>query len=126
MSDGLSRRWRRFIRPRAAAGLLLLVVTAHAFVASATHFHHRAVSNAHVGRAAVHGSEGGGQSAPLATDEARCLLCRLQRSFVSDLQNSTVSLTPPHADTYGFNSLRKVSARAARSLLPSGRAPPSV
>lgn len=126
MSDGLLRKWRRFVRPRAAAGLLLLVVTAHAFVASATHFHHRAFSNGYAGHAAVHGSEGGGQSAPLAADEARCLLCRLQRSFVSDLQNSNVSVEPPPADTLGFNSLREVSARAARSLLPSGRGPPSV
>jgi hypothetical protein len=126
LSDGLSRRWRRFARPRAAAGLLLLVVTAHAFVAGATHFHHGVVSNAPAGHAAVHGSEDGGQSVPQAADEARCLLCRLQRSFVSDLQNSTASVEPPHADAYGFNSLRNVSARAARSLLPSGRGPPSV
>ncbi len=126
MSDGLLKRWRRFVRPRAAAGLLLLAVTAHAFVAGATHFHHRALSNAHAGHAAVHGSEGGGQSAPLSADEGRCLLCRLQRSFVSDLQDSTASFEPPPADAHGFNSLRKVSVRAARSLLPSGRAPPSV
>lgn len=126
MSDGLLRRWRRFFRPRAAVGLLLLVVTAHAFVAGATHFHHRALSNAQAGHAVVHGSEGGGQSAPLATDEARCLLCRLQRSFVSDLQDSTVSIEPPPADALGFDSLRRVSARVARSLLRSGRAPPSV
>lgn len=126
MSDGLLRRWRRFVRPRAAAGLLLLVVTAHAFVASATHFHQRALSGARDARAAVHGSEGGGQSAPLAADESRCLLCRLQRSFVSDLQNSAASVEPPPADTLGFNSLRKVSARSALSLLPSGRGPPSV
>jgi hypothetical protein len=113
------------MRPRAAAGLLLLVVTAHAFVASATHFHHRAVSNAHAGHAAAHGSEGGGQSAPLAADEAQCLLCRLQRSFVSDLQNSTLAVAPPATAAHGFDTLRGVSARSARSLLPPGRAPPS-
>jgi hypothetical protein len=120
------RRWRRFVRPRAAAGLLLLVVTAHAFVAGATHFHHRALSGAQDAHAAVHGSGGEGQSVPLAADEGRCLLCRLQRSFVSDLQDSTVSVEPPPADALGFNSLRGISARASRSLLPPGRAPPSV
>ena len=125
MDDGLLSRWRRFVRPRAAAGLLL-AVTAHAFVAGATHFHHRALSNAHAGHAALHGSHGGERSAPLSSEEGRCLLCRLQRSFVCDLQNSTASLEPPPADAHGFNSLRKVSARAARSLLPPGRAPPSV
>jgi hypothetical protein len=126
LDDGLLSRWRRFVRPRAAAGLLLLAVTAHAFVAGATHFHHRALSNAHAGHAALHGGEGGERNVPLSADEGRCLLCRLQRSFVSDLQNSTASFEPPHADAHGFNSLRKVSARAARSLLPAGRGPPSV
>lgn len=101
-------------------------MTAHAFVAGATHFHHRALSNAHAGHAAVHGSDDGRQSAPQAADEAQCLLCRLQRSFVSDLQNSTASVEPPPADAYDFDPLRQVSARAARSLLPPGRAPPSV
>lgn len=107
-------------------GLLLLVVTAHAFVAGATHFHHSPLSGAQDARAAAHGSEGGEQNAPQATDEARCLLCRLQRSFVSDLQNLTASVTPPHAAAHGFNSPHRVSACAARSLLPPGRAPPSV
>lgn len=114
------------MRPHAAVGLLLLVVTAHAFVAGATHFHRRAVSAAPAGQTAFHGSDGGERSVPLAGDEAQCLLCRLNRGFVTDLQNATLSLVPPPADVNGFSSLRKVSARSARSLLPSGRAPPSV
>lgn len=114
------------MRPRAAAALLLLVVTAHAFVAGSTHFHRGAASSAPADRAAAHDGEGGGQSAPLAGDEAQCLLCRLQRNFVSDLQGATLSVVPPPADAHGFASLSKVSASAARSLLPSGRAPPSV
>ena len=114
------------MRPRAAVGLLLLVVTAHAFVAGSTHFHRRVVSAAPAGQTAAHGSEGGERSIPLTGDEAQCLLCRLNRGFVSDLQNATLSLAPPPADVHDFSSLRKVYARAALSLLPPGRAPPSV
>ena len=113
------------MRARAAAGLLLLVVTAHAFVVSATHFHTRAVLCAQSPQAVLHGDDGGSRSAPLAGDEAQCLLCRLQRSFVADLQGATLVVTPPPADALGYAALRKVSARASRSLLPPGRAPPS-
>ncbi|HEX8351813.1 MAG TPA: hypothetical protein VF611_02735 [Pyrinomonadaceae bacterium] len=113
------------MRSRAAAGLLLLVVTAHAFVASATHFHRGAVSGAQSSLAALHGSGQDGQSVPLAGDDAQCLLCRLQRSFVSDLQSATPAVEPPPTDALDYAALRNVSARASRSLLPPGRAPPS-
>ena len=113
------------MRSRAAVGLLLLVVTAHAFVAGATHFHRRAVPAAQPSQAALQGSEGGGGGVPLAGDEAQCLLCRLQRSFVSDLQSATLSLTPPAAAALSHVAPRNVYARALRSLLPAGRAPPS-
>jgi len=113
------------VRPRAAVGLLLLVVTAHAFVASATHFHVGALADAQTSRAAVHSDEGGGREAPLSGDEAQCLLCRLQRSFVSDLQSTTLAVAPPSADALSHASPRNVTALASRSLLPPGRAPPS-
>ena len=114
------------MRSRATVGLLLLVVTAHAFVASATHFHVRARPNAQAAQAVVYGDEGGNRSVPLAGDEAQCLLCRLQRSFVSDLRSATLAVAPPSADALGYAALRNISTRASRSLLPSGRAPPSV
>lgn len=114
------------MRSRAAAGLLLLVVTAHAFVASATHFHLRALPDAQTTQAAVRGDEGGSRSLPLTGDEAQCLLCRLQRSFVSDLQSATLAVVPPTAGALDYVTLRNVSTRASSSLLPPGRAPPSV
>jgi hypothetical protein len=126
LDDGLSRRGQTFVRSRTAVGLLLLVVTAHAFVASATHFHVRALTDAQTSQTAVHGEEGNSRSVPLAGDEAQCLLCRLQRSFVSDLQSATLAVVPPSADALGYATLRSVSTLAASSLLPSGRAPPSV
>ena len=112
------------MRSRAAVGLLLLVVTVHAFVASATHFH--VLTDAQTSQAVVHGDERGSRSVPLAGDEAQCLLCRLQRSFVSDLQSATLAVAPPTADALGYATLRNVSTLASCSLLPSGRAPPSV
>lgn len=113
------------MRSRAAVGLLLLVVTAHAFVASATHFHAGAVTGAQTTQAAVHGDEGGGGGVPLSGDEAQCLLCRLQRSFVSDLQSTALAVAPPSADALGYASPRNAITLASRSLLPLGRAPPS-
>ena len=114
------------MRPRAAVGLLLLVVTAHAFVASATHFHVSALTDAQTSQAAVYGDEGGSRSVPLSGDDAQCLLCRLQRSFVSDLQSATLAVAPPSADARGHATPRNATTLASRSLLPSGRAPPSV
>jgi hypothetical protein len=113
------------VRSRAAVGLLLLFVTAHAFVAGATHFHRRAVSGAQSTHAVLHGGDRGGQSIPLAGDEAQCLLCRLQRSFVSDLQSATLLVAPPTADALSYAALGKVSVRVSHSLLHSGRGPPS-
>lgn len=113
------------MRSRAAAGLLLLAVTAHAFVAGATHFHGRAFPVAQSTQAAFQGDEGGRGGAPLSGDEAQCLLCRLQRSFVADLEGATLAPAPPPSDAHGYDAPRNASARSARSLLPSGRAPPS-
>jgi len=114
------------VRTRGAVGLLLLALTAHAFVASATHFHVRELTDAQTAQAAVHGDEGSDRGVPLSGDEAQCLLCRLQRSFVSDLQSATLAFAPPSADALGHASPRNVTTLASRSLLPPGRAPPSV
>lgn len=112
------------MRSRAAVGLLLLAVVAHAFVAGATHFHGRGVTAAQSSQAALH-EGGGGGSVPLAGDDAQCLLCRLQRSLVSDLQSAAHALAPPPADATGYAPRQEVSARASSPLRPSGRAPPS-
>jgi hypothetical protein len=114
------------VRSRAAVGLLLLVVTAHALVAGATHFHVRALPHARATQAALQGDEEGSRGVPLAGDEAQCLLCRLQRSFVSDLQSTTFSVASPSTEAPGHDALRSVSVRASRSLRPAGRGPPSV
>jgi hypothetical protein len=113
------------VRSRAAVGLLLLAVMAHAFVAGATHFHGRGVSAAQSSQAALHDGDGGDRSVPLAGDEAQCLLCRLQRNLVSDLQSAASALAPPTADAPVYAPQRDAPARASSTLRPSGRAPPS-
>ena len=111
---------------RAAAGLLLLALTAHAFVAGATHFHRGAGARAQSDGAALLGKERDGKSAPLSADDAQCPLCRLQRDFVSELRGAALALAPPPARPVGYASLTNPCARATRSLLPPGRAPPAV
>ncbi len=113
------------MRSRAAASLLLLVVTAHAFVAATTHFHVRSVTSPQTSQVALRGDESEGRSLPLAGDDAQCLLCRLQRSFISDLQFAALAFAPPPAEALGYAAPRNVSARSSRALLPPGRAPPS-
>src|SRR5688500_16340182 len=99
---------------------------AHAFVASATHFHRGADASALYDSAALVGEQRDGQSAPLSGDDAQCLLCRLQRDFVSELRGAALALAPPPAEPVGYASLTNVHARPTRTLLPPGRAPPTV
>ena len=125
MGDNLISPGLKIVRSRAAAGLLLLALTAHAFVAGATHFHRvgqPGVLPAH----AVGSGEERGQDAPLSGDEKQCLLCRLQRNLVSDLQHETIVLAPPPAWTPQHEHLHRVAARPGSALLRRGaHLPPS-
>lgn len=112
------------MRSRAAAGLLLLALTAHAFVAAATHFHRLPQPGASHARAAFRNGEEGGESAPLGGDEKQCLLCRLQRNLVSDLQHAALVIAPTPTPTPVHEHLHEVAARAGALLLRQGRAPP--
>ena len=125
LGEKLSIQARRFARSRAAAGLLLLALTAHAFVAGATHFHRIVQPGASHAQTAVRGGEERGQEAPLTGDERQCLLCRLQRNLVSDLRHSALVIAPPPASTPVHGHLQEAAARAATLRLRQGRAPPS-
>lgn len=114
------------MRSRGAAGLLLLALTAHAFVAGSTHFHRLAQPGAGPARAAAQSGEGRGSGAPLAGDEKQCLLCRLQRDFISDLQHAALLIAPPLARTQGHELLHEQVALSGPVLLRQGRAPPSI
>lgn len=126
MGERQNRRGFELARSRAAAGLLLLALTAHAFVASATHFHRLTQPGAFPILTAIQSGEEREQDAPLAGDEKQCLLCRLQRNLISDLQYATLVIAPPTARTHGDHLLHEVAACHGAPLLRQGRAPPSV
>jgi hypothetical protein len=125
LGERLSIQARRFVRSRAAAGLLLLALTAHAFVAGATHFHRIPQPGALPAQAALGSGEDRGEGAPLGGDEKQCLLCRLQRNLVTDLEHATLVIAAPPAWTPVPEHLHQASARAGALKLRQGRAPPS-
>lgn len=114
------------MRSRRAAGLLLLALTVHAFVASATHFHSLTSPGAQPAQSSFQSNEQRGQNAPLSGDEKQCLLCRLQQNFVSEVQHAIIVLAPRPTWTPGYAVLKDVSPRASCTLLRPGRAPPSI
>ena len=126
MGEKLGIQAQRFVRSRAAAGLILLALVAHAFVAGATHVHRVVQPGASPAQTAVRGGEERGQEAPLNGDERQCLLCRLQRNLVSDLQHATLTIAAPHAWTPVHELLHDTAARPGAVLLRQGRAPPSI
>lgn len=104
---------------------MLLVLTGHAFVVSATHFH----ADRETGPAActdgtlVGHFEPTETSAPAGSHE-QCLLCRLQRNFVSGLRHAAPALDAPPAEDAGRARRPDANARQPHLLAPSGRAPP--
>jgi len=122
----LSSQVRGFVRSRSAAGMVLLALTAHAFVASATHFHRLPQLGATPAQSIFQNGEKSGEGTPLGGDEKQCLLCRLQHNFVSDIQQATIIIAPPPAWTPLYESLHKAASRAGTVLLRQGRAPPAV
>jgi hypothetical protein len=126
LGEKVSSQVRKFTRSRAAVGLLLLALTAHAFVASATHFHRLPQLGASPVQAALHNGEKGGEGTPLGGDEKQCLLCRLQRNLVSDLQHATLYTATPPAWTPVPEPLHEAAARPGTVRLRQGRAPPSI
>jgi len=126
LGDKLSSQVQRFVRSRAAAGLLLLALTAHAFVAGATHFHRLAHHGASATQTLFQNGQERGEGAPLNGDEKQCLLCRLQRNLVSDLQHAALIIAAPPASTPEHEPLHEAAARRGTVLLRQGRAPPTV
>jgi hypothetical protein len=111
---------------RTAAGMLLLALTAHAFVASSTHFHRLPQLGNVPAQLALQNAESGGEGVPLGGDEKQCLLCRLQRNLVSDLHHAALFIAAPPARTPVPEPLQEAAERAGTVLLRQGRAPPPV
>jgi hypothetical protein len=126
LSEKLSSQVQKFLRSRTAAGLLLLALTVHAFVAGATHFHQLPQPGASPAQVTFQNGDARGEGTPLNGDEKQCLLCRLQRNLVSDLQHAALVIAAPLAWTPSYELLHEAAARPGTVLLRQGRAPPSV
>lgn len=110
---------------RRARGLVLLVLLAHAFVVSATHFHVVAGLDASRASGAALTRPDESRKAPLTGGEEQCLVCRLQRNFNNGLmQHATPEVASPLAKSLVFPSLEQASAHSAQRLSATGRAPP--
>lgn len=126
MGEKLNSQVKKFVRSRGAAGLLLLALTLHAFVASATHFHRLPQLGASPAQTLFQNGDERGEGTPLGGDEKQCLLCRLQRNLVSDLQHAALVIAPPLAWVPDHELLHEAAARQGSVLLRQGRAPPSI
>ena len=120
MEAGLNNFLKR--RSRGARGFVLLVLLAHAFFVSATHFHFAAGPDS--SRAALSRPEEG-RKAPLANGEEQCLVCRLQRNFNNGLmRHATPEVVALTARPVVFAALEQTPAPHAHRLSAKGRAPP--
>ncbi|MCA1634333.1 MAG: hypothetical protein LC802_11740 [Acidobacteria bacterium] len=106
-----------------ATSLVLLALIWHAFLVSSTHIHRVQSSEDELAVASM-GSSGGAEHAPPSGGHAQCLLCRLQRNFISDLQHTVPAIAAPATEAQGDAELPSPPASAAHLLLPSGRGPP--
>jgi hypothetical protein len=123
---GFSASGRNFKASPLATALVLLVLTGHAFVVSATHFH---ATRQPLPAPCADGSRAGHlerteTSQPAGAHE-QCLLCRLQHNFIADPGHAAPALDPPPAEALARSRASADSARRAHLLAPSGRAPPS-
>jgi hypothetical protein len=104
----------------------LLVLTGHAFIVSASHFHRgpRLLNAADVQGTRL-SLPAEAQPSPLAGGHEQCLLCRLQRNLVAELQHAAPTLDAPRAAALDPDRRSDTHLRPPALLAPSGRAPPS-
>jgi len=123
LESGLNNYLKR--RARGARGFVLLVLLAHAFVVSATHFHSPGSLNFSSASDAAFNRPDEGRKAPLANGEEQCLICRLQRTFNSGLmRHATPEVAAPPARLIAFAALEQTSTPNAPKLPATGRGPP--
>ena len=123
MESGLDNLQKR--RARGARGFVLLVLLAHAFFVSATHFHSLAGLNPAGAPGAALSRQEEGTKAPLSNGEEQCLVCRLQRSFNNGLmRHAAPEVAASPAKTVAFAALRQTPTPTAPKLTAAGRGPP--
>jgi hypothetical protein len=104
---------------------VLLVLLAHAFFVSATHFHgFKGLDPSRASGAALSRPDEG-RKTPLANGEEQCLVCRLQRNFNSGLmRHAPPEVAAPPARSIAFAALEQTLTPAAPKLPANGRGPP--
>jgi hypothetical protein len=107
--------------PLSLRALVLLLVFGHAVLAGATHFH-RVSRQAGEPAASAHRDEA--DDGPSAKGHLQCVLCRLQRQFVSDHRPSGPRLIVPTSAARGPEGRPSPETSDAHPLLKRGRAPP--
>jgi hypothetical protein len=107
------------------APTLLLVLFAHAFLASVTHFHRFERWNGALSdlRPCVV-SQDAAERTPDASGHTQCLHCGLQRNFISDLYQAAPHIAPPPQPESTYESIPAISSSDRGFLAPTGRAPP--
>lgn len=113
------------VRRAPVSALALVALLAHAFVVSTLHAHPRSLApdtSSHFGTRV--GEDRPAEGAAAATRHAQCLLCNLQRDFVTDLDALPPAPVVP-ARPSARHAAREATAHARESYLtPGGRAPP--
>jgi hypothetical protein len=71
------------------------------------------------------GSDEGTEPSSVAFNHAQCLLCRLQRNFICELEQGIPSMSAPPADIVRREDLTAPSHSRTFYLTHSGRGPPS-
>lgn len=108
-----------------AAPVVLLLLFVHAFVVSATHIHRFERGGALKAQTGVSlGSREDSNPSTEAGGHAQCLLCRLQRNFVTDYHKTTLPAGPPHQKTLASGPSPAFSLVTRPYSVPAGRAPP--
>lgn len=105
--------------------LALLLLVAHAFLASTTHFHRierddKTLASSSLSARDFSEPEGGLES----NSHAQCLLCRLQRNFVAELSNPVLSIAAALQKLPCDEISHTLHPLNGAFLLPAGRAPP--
>ncbi|CAN5409810.1 hypothetical protein BH18ACI2_BH18ACI2_28050 [soil metagenome] len=121
MLQSLNQRGRFTKMP----ALALLCLLAHAFFVSATHYHRSSLdlSSSSSPRTSV-SEQKNDDSASNVAGHSQCLLCRLQRSFTTDLQESILSVAEPQAATIASQNFYAAFYAGRNSTIRRGRAPP--
>jgi hypothetical protein len=108
-----------------AASVLLLALFAHAFLVSATHCHRfvrAGAAGAHT-EARVGSREDSSRTAEFG-GEAQCLLCRLQRNFVTDFDTVSLPVGAPTQEKQLRGLPPSLPPDSRAFYVPPGRAPP--